>query len=528
MYDYVVVGGGSAGCVVAARLAEDPAVRVCLVEAGPPDDSELVRTPVGAVMLVPRRNPRNWAFETVPQRGLGGRRGYQPRGRTLGGSSSINAMIYVRGDPSDFDGWAAQGAAGWSWQEVLPYFVKSEDNARGADAFHGAGGPLHVSDLVSPNPLVGAFLRAAESVGIPRNPDFNAGVLDGAGPYQVTQKNGRRWSAARAFLAPPRANLDIRTGVHVTRVVFDGRRAVGIEGRAEDGRVVALPAAREVVLSAGALQSPQLLMLSGIGPGAHLREHGIEVLADLPGVGANLHDHVDYVLGYRTPRREPFGISAGGVLDLWRDLREYRRQRTGRFTSNFAEVGAFVRTRPDEPAPDVQLYLIVAMVDDHARRLHLGHGYSMHICVSRPKSRGTLRLASADPFAAPVIDPDFLGHPDDIETMLRGFRIGRRLMQSDAFASYRPREMDTAGIDDDDGLKAVFRRRADTIYHPVGTCRMGIDADAVVDPSLRVHGVEGLRVADASVMPTLVTSNTNAAAIMIGEKAADLVRADAG
>jgi choline dehydrogenase-like flavoprotein len=528
-YEYVIVGGGSSGCVLANRLSEDPSVRVCLLEAGPVDRNALLHIPMGAVAFLPWRNRHNWAFQTTPQPGLNGRRGYQPRGRTLGGSSAINAMCYIRGHRRDYDEWAAQGASGWSFDEVLPYFKKSEHQTRGADAFHGVGGPMYVSDLRSPNPFVDRFVRAANEVGYPTTPDFNGAQQEGVGPYQVTQIEGERCSAARAYLHPirARANLDVRTDSHVTRVLFEGRRAVGVEVR-RDGRIETIHASREVILAAGALQSPQILMLSGVGPGAHLREHGIDVVHDLRGVGENLHDHIDYTTGYRanaSQATELLGVSLRGAVRLVQAWRRYRAERRGDLTSNFAEAGAFLKSDSSEPIPDLQLFFVVAMVDDHARKPHWGHGFSCHVCLLRPKSRGRLSLANNDPYSAPLIDPNFLGDSRDLETLVRGFKIVRRILRAPALAPYRGVELYTGNVESDDAIRAAIRARADTVYHPVGTCRMGSDEHSVLDPQLRVRGVERLRVVDCSVMPSIIGGNTNAPAIMIGEKAADMIRA---
>lgn len=535
-FDYVIVGGGSAGCVLARRLTDDGVTRVCLLEAGPPDNSILSRVPVGAAAIIP--GPfRNWAFETEPQPGLDGRRGYQPRGRMLGGSSAINAMIYARGHASDYDDWARDfGATGWSFADVLPYFRRSEGNERLAagtldPALHGGDGPLNVADLRSPSPFSEAFLQACDELQLPRNADFNGPIQDGTGYYQVTQKDGERCSAARAYLAPEvraRHNLHIETGARVQRLQLTGRRASGVQYRS-GRRDLAVRATRGVVLCAGAFQSPQLLMLSGIGPGEELARHGIAVQADLPGVGRNLQDHVDFILLYKVASTELFGLSLAGSARLMREIMRWRRERTGLLTSNFAETGAFLRSDPAQPRPDLQYHFVVGLVDDHARKLHLGHGYSLHTCVLRPKSRGHVGLKGADPLLPPRIDPQFLSHPDDIALLLKGVKLGRRMMQAGPLQAHNPRELYTAGITDDAALLQEIRKRADTIYHPVGTCRMGAadDGMAVVDPALRVRGMDGLWVADASVMPTLIGGNTNAPTMMIAEKAAELIRAAA-
>lgn len=525
--DYLIVGGGSAGCVLAARLSEDPSVQVALLEAGPPDTSVLIHCPAGLAVLA-KNGQANWAFRTEPQAGLNGRRGYQPRGKVLGGSSSVNAMIYARGHRADYDAWGA-GNAGWSWDEVLPYFKRAEHNERGADAFHGTGGPLNVMDLRSPHRFGPVFVEAGRQAGYPENRDFNGPEQEGVGLYQVTHKNGERCSAAKAYLLPHRGrpNLHVLTGAHATRVLLEGRRAVGVAFR-QGGNERTLRARREVILSAGALLSPQLLMLSGIGPGEHLRALGLPVAHDLPGVGRNLHDHVDVVQVVDAPHlTDLFGLSLPGVLNAVKGILEWRRQRTGLLTTNFAEAGGFIRSAPEEAIPDLQLHFVIGKLVDHGRKTVFGHGYSCHVCLLRPRSRGTLTLHSADPLAAPRIDPNFLADPDDVRRLVRGFQAMRRILEQPALAGHRGRELAaSAGARGEAAIEAFIRNHADTIYHPVGTCRMGSDPLAVVDAQLRVRGIEALRVVDASVMPTIVGGNTNAPVIMIGEKAADLIRGD--
>jgi choline dehydrogenase-like flavoprotein len=527
--DYVIVGGGSAGCVLAARLSEDPSVRVALLEAGPPDRSVLIHCPAGLALLA-KNGQANWAFETVPQPGLGGRRGYQPRGKVLGGSSSVNAMIYVRGHRADYDHWAAQGNPGWGWDDVLPYFKRSEHNERGADAFHATGGPLNVMDLRSPNRFGSLFVEAGVQAGFAANPDFNGARQEGVGMYQVTHKNGERFSAAKAYLLPAmqRPNLQVITDAHATRVLMEGRRAVGVEYR-QGGEIKSLRAAREVILSAGALLSPQLLMLSGVGPGAHLQERGIAVVHDLPGVGANLHDHVDVVQVVDAPHlKDLFGLSLPGLANALKGIFEWRRQRSGMLTTNFAEAGGFIKSRPDEPLADLQLHFVIGKLVDHGRKTVFGHGYSCHVCLLRPQSRGSVRLASADPLQAPLIDPNFLGEQGDMDRMVQGFKLMRSILSQPALASLGGRELESsARARTDAEIEQFIRAYADTIYHPVGTCRMGQGAMDVVDAQLRVHGIESLRVVDASIMPRIVGGNTNAPTIMIGEKAADMIKAAA-
>ncbi|HET9025848.1 MAG TPA: GMC family oxidoreductase N-terminal domain-containing protein [Burkholderiaceae bacterium] len=532
--DYIVVGAGSAGCVLAARLSEDPSVSVALLEAGGDNDGVLNRVPVGAAVHIIGRNAFNWAFSTVPQPGFAGRRGYQPRGRGLGGSSSINAMVYLRGQREDYDDWVADGATGWGWSDVLPYFRRSENNERAGlnGACHGRGGPLNVADLRSPHPFAAKFIEAAQQTGLPRNDDFAGETQEGVGWYPVTQKNGERWSVARAYLDPARGrpNLTIETDAFARQVLFDGHRAVGVRFE-QGGQTREVRARREVLLAAGALQSPQLLMVSGVGPREHLKEFGIATIADLP-VGDNLQDHPDIIINRRVDNTDLLGLSPVGAWKLMRDIGRWRRERRGVLTSNFAEAGAFVRTLPDQARPDLQLHFVIGMVDNHNRTFHWGHGMSCHSCPLRPKSRGVLRLASRDMKDAPLIDPRFLSHQDDLETLVRGFKLVRRIFAQPAFAPFDganpARELYHSEVRTDDDIRAAIRAHADTIYHPVGTCRMGSDARAVVDPQLRVRGVEGLRVIDASVMPTLVSGNTNAPVVMIAERASDLIRGRAG
>jgi len=437
-------------------------------------------------------------------------------------------MVYIRGHRADYDHWAAEGNAGWSYDEVLPYFRRAEHNERLHDAYHGNDGPLNVMDLRSPNKCTQPFIDAGREAGYRITDDFNGAEQEGIGAYQVTHRNGERFSAAKAYLTPNlgRSNLTVFTNAHTMRILFEGRRATGVEFR-RDGKLEQIGAHHEVLMAAGALQTPQILMLSGVGPGEQLAKFGIGVVHDLPGVGRNLHDHLDAVQVVNAPTlKETFGVSFGGIARVLKAIPEWRNRRTGMLTTNFAESGGFIKSQASEPIPDLQLHFVVAKLVDHGRKTVLGHGYSGHVCVLRPKSRGSVTLASADPMAAPLIDPNFLADPDDVARMVRGFRLMRELFQQPALKKLGGHEHPrSAGATTDAEIEQFIRGYADTIYHPVGTCRMGPGAMDVVGADLRIHGLQGIRVVDASMMPRIIGGNTNAPTIMVAEKASDMIKA---
>jgi choline dehydrogenase-like flavoprotein len=526
-FDYIIVGGGSSGCVLAGRLSENPQVSVCLLEAGGTGDGWKVEVPCAAVISIPTKI-NNWAFETVPQKGLNGRKGYQPRGKCLGGSSAINAMVYIRGHRQDYDDWSALGNTGWSYDEVLPYFIKSENNQRIKNQYHGNDGPLSVIDLHSDNPLQQKYLAAAKQQGYRILDDFNGEEQEGLGIYQVTHINGERCSSARAYLFPhlKRKNLTVETSAQTQRILIENGVAVGVEYK-QNGQLKQIHARREVLLSAGAMQSPQILMLSGIGDQHELMEHGIEVKKHLPGVGKNFHDHPDFIFGYKVREIQgTFGLSIPGSIDLIKQIGRYRKERRGLLTTNFAECGGFIKSSAEQKVPNLQLHFVIALVDNHARTLHTGHGISCHVCLLNPKSRGTIKISGPSIDDPILIDPNFYGEESDLEEMVKGFKLTQTLMQSEAFKSMIKEDLFTANVHTDEEIRQVLRDRSDTVYHPVGSCKMGVDEMAVVDPRLRVYGIQNLRVVDASIMPKVVNGNTNAPAIMIAEKAVDMINQD--
>jgi len=530
--DVVIIGGGSCGAVLAARLSEDPALQVCLLEAGGEDARWFVDAPLALSLTVPSRL-FNWAFQTEFQSGLAGRRGYQPRGKGLGGSSSINAQIYIRGHPADYDHWAELGNPGWSWADVLPYFRRSEHNEHFNDEYHGQGGPLNVADIRSPNPFSRRMIEAAVAQGLTQIEDFSGAHDEGVGWYQVTQKGGERWNVARAYLGRPgepgsarnRPNLRVITGARALQITLDGQQATGVVCQIR-GVSVRVKANRQVIVSAGALQTPQLLMLSGIGAPDVLSKFGIAAVLDLPGVGRNLQDHIDCALAYRRKAPGLIGLATGLGAEGWRAWRDYHDQRRGMFTSNVNEAGAFLRTLPGLPAPDVQMVFAHALSDNHGRTPRWGSGFAGHVCVLRPHSVGRVSLASADPMAPPLIDPAFLSDERDMDTLLRGVKWIKRIFESPMLHEGPPVPLFDEPLQTDDDLRQFIRSHADTLYHPVGTCRMGSDPMAVVDARLQVHGIHGLRIVDCSVMPTVPGGNTNAPAVMIAEKAVEFILQD--
>ena len=528
-YDYVIVGGGTAGCVLANRLSADGRASVCVLEAGPEDRYLWIHIPIGyaKTMFHP---VYNWGFHTDPDPGMDGRRIYWPRGRGLGGSSSINGLIYVRGQPGDYDAWAREGHRGWGWSDVLPYFIRSEGNQRGASATHGADGPLRCSDIGTKHELIEAIIAGANELGVPRTDDVNGGVQEGVGYYQLFTHRGWRCSTADGYLKPARgrANLAVETGAHATRIVLDAGRATGVEYR-QGGGMRRVTAHREVILAAGALQSPQLLLLSGIGPADHLRERGIGVAHELPGVGANLQDHLQLRLIYKCTR----SITTNDDLaSWWRSMKigaQWLFRRAGPLAIGINQGGLFTRVMPGSATPDIQFHFATLSADLAGAKPHPFSGFTMSVCQLRPTSRGQVRLASPDPFAAPSMQPHYLSTDEDRACALAAMRYARKLAATRSLSPYIADEYRPGvAAQSDDELLAFARGYGATIFHPSGTCRMGNDAMAVVDDRLRVRGLRALRVVDCSIMPTLVSGNTAAPVVMIAEKASDMIGEDAG
>jgi choline dehydrogenase len=525
MYDYVIAGGGSAGCVLAARLSAGGA-KVLLLEAGYPDSHPFIHVPAGFTKL---SGPRvNWGYRTVPQKHLDNREMWYPQGKTLGGGSSINAMIYSRGQPEDYDGWSVPG---WSYEEVLPYFRKAESNRRFANRYHGTEGPLAVSDPISPLPISATFIRAAQEVGVPYNPDFNGATQEGVGYHQTTTREGRRGSAAVSYLHPvgKRKNLTVITRAMASRILIERGRAIGVEyARAESNSTERALAAQEVIVTAGAIGSPKLLMLSGIGTADHLRSVGIDVIADIPGVGENLQDHLDcYTVYDCSGPHSYYGVDQYLKQGWW--ALQYLLFKNGPVTTNIVEAGAFVTRDKESATPDIQLHFLPAYVVDHGLMRIPGYGVCLYSNLLRPRSRGTVRLRSAAIDVAPLIDPNYLADPYDRRMAVEGVKLAREVMAAPAFKPFLDKErMPGPATQTDAELAAYVRQWAKTDYHPVGTCKMGPDALSVVSPALEVRGLERLRVCDSSIMPNEISANTNAPTIMIAEKAADMILAAAG
>jgi choline dehydrogenase len=526
-FDFVIVGAGSAGCVLANRLSADPSIRVCLIEAGKKDTSLLIRMPAGVGNLIKAEGDQNWGFWTAPQRHMENRKLWWPRGKGWGGSSSINGMVYIRGHARDYDQWAQMGLKGWSYADVLPYFKRGENYERGETEFHGSGGPLNVTESPLTNPIYKAFTNAGAEAGYKLTPDFNGADQEGFGPYQRTMYKGERWSASFAYLRPivgERPNLTVKSAGYVTRVIIENGRAVGVECVSGKGAMPEqIRADREVIVCAGAVQSPQLLQLSGIGDPAELKKHGIAVNAASPGVGQNLQDHLDVTMIYRMSQPISAYSAQKGIKKLFVGI-EYLATKGGAGADNHLQSGAFLKSREGLDRPDIQLHMVNAMMLDHAKVEPTEDGYTVHACQLRPESRGTIVLASHDPLAHPVIDPNYLATEEDRRAMRQSVKMVREVCAQAALAPYTKDEfMPGAGVTNDADIDAFIRSKGETIYHPVGTVAMGVNDSAPLDGDCRVRGVTGLRVADASSMPTLIGGNTNAPTLMLAEKIADVI-----
>ena len=530
--DFVIIGGGSAGAVIASRLSEKSKYKVCLFEAGGWGSNLLFRAPAGGLLML-RDKPKfnNWAFHTIPQKGLNNRRGYQPRGKALGGSSAINAMIYIRGQKEDYDSWAKEGNNGWSWNEVLPFFKKAENNENGSKEFHGNFGPLEVSNQKAAKPISHAYIKACANYQVKIRDDFNTGDNEGAGFWQSTifhseNKNGQRCSTAAAYLLPyvkNRENLEIITKANVVRIIFNGKRAVGLEYM-HKGKKTKIRAHKEVILSAGSFMSPIILQRSGIGALEDIKPHGIKLIHELPGVGKNLQDHIDFNFCYKTNDKNTLGFSPGGFLKILGEMAKWLTHGNSMISSTLSEAGGFLKTDQSLDRPDIQHHFVIGLIDDHLRKLHYGYGYSCHVCLLRPYSRGTVSLASAEYQDAPLINPNFLNDNRDVDSLIKGAKITQNILNTPPLKKYQKREI--YGVHSnltDKEWEQHIRNRADTIYHPVGTCKMGKDPLAVVNSALKVRGLKNIRVADASIMPTITSGNTNAPTIMIGEKCASMI-----